>query len=122
MIDTLGLSHISLAVRDPQRSLDFYATLFGVREYFRDANQIQVQGPGPSDVLAFERDADNAGKRGGIQHFGFRLKRPQDIGQAIAEVQRAGGTILREGEFAPGLPFVYVADPDGYEIEIWFEP
>ncbi len=21
----------------------------------------------------------------------------------------------------PGCPFVYVTDPDGYEIEIWFE-
>ena len=21
----------------------------------------------------------------------------------------------------PGLPYAYVADPDGYEIEIWFE-
>jgi hypothetical protein len=29
--------------------------------------------------------------------------------------------LLRRGEFAPGLPYAYVADPDGYEIEIWFE-
>lgn len=27
----------------------------------------------------------------------------------------------RRGEFAPGMPFAYVRDPDGYEIEIWFE-
>jgi hypothetical protein len=36
-------------------------------------------------------------------------------------VERAGGRLLRRGEFAPGLPYAYVADPDGYEIEIWFE-
>lgn len=53
MVETHGLTHISLAVLDPQRSLDFYATVFGVREYFRDEDQIQVQGPGPLDVLAF---------------------------------------------------------------------
>lgn len=122
MVDTFGLSHISLAVRDPQRSLDFYAQVFGVREYFRDAGQIQVQGPGPHDVLAFERDSANAGARGGIGHFGFRLKAPEDIDLALAQVLRAGGTVLRQGEFAPGLPFAYVADPDGYEIEIWYEP
>jgi len=23
--------------------------------------------------------------------------------------------------FAPGSPYAYVNDPDGYEIEIWFE-
>lgn len=122
MVDTFGLAHISLAVRDPQRALDFYAQVFGVREYFRDDDQIQAQGPGPHDVLAFERRPDHAGARGGIDHFGFRLKRPEDMPQAIAEVLRAGGAVLRQGEFAPGLPFAYVADPDGYEIEIWFEP
>jgi catechol 2,3-dioxygenase-like lactoylglutathione lyase family enzyme len=53
--------------------------------------------------------------------FGFRLTKPTDIEIAIAEVERAGGRILRRGEFGPGFPFVYVADPDGYEIEVWFE-
>ena len=121
MVETHGLAHISLAVRDPQTSLKFYVQVFGVREYFRDEGQIQAQGPGPFDVLAFERAPASAGKVGGIQHFGFRLKRPEDIAFAVAEVQRAGGRVLRQGEFAPGYPFAYVTDPDGYEIELWFE-
>ncbi|MEK6337093.1 MAG: hypothetical protein AABM67_19395 [Acidobacteriota bacterium] len=29
----------------------------------------------------------------------------------MKEVERAGGKILRRGEFAPGFPFVYIADP-----------
>ena len=62
-----------------------------------------------------------AGNTGGIAHFGFRLADPRDIDDAIAEVERAGGRLLRRGEFAPGFPYAYVADPDGYEIEIWFE-
>lgn len=121
MIETYGLSHISLAVQDPQRSLDFYSSVFGVREYYRDDNQIQVQGPGPFDVLAFERNAASAGIVGGIAHFGFRLKRPADIAAAVDDVERAGGTLLRRGEFSPGFPFAYVSDPDGYEIELWYE-
>lgn len=121
MVETHGLSHISLAVADPQRSLEFYAQVFGVREYYRDEDQIQAQGPGPFDVLAFECKPKQAGVAGGINHFGFRLRQPEDIALAIAEVQRAGGKLLRQGEFGPGLPFAYVTDPDGYEIEIWFE-
>jgi catechol 2,3-dioxygenase-like lactoylglutathione lyase family enzyme len=121
-VPTLGLSHVSLAVRDPALSLAFYARAFGVREYFRDDGQIQVLGPGPHDVLAFVRDPANAGKAGGIGHFGFRLAQPDDIDAVLAGALAAGGTLLRRGEFAPGLPFAYVADPDGYEIELWFEP
>ena len=43
------------------------------------------------------------------------------ISLAVADPQRAGGKLLRRGEFSPGFPFAYVSDPDGYEIEIWFE-
>jgi catechol 2,3-dioxygenase-like lactoylglutathione lyase family enzyme len=34
MIKTHGLSHIALAVADPERSLQFYRSVFGVREYY----------------------------------------------------------------------------------------
>jgi catechol 2,3-dioxygenase-like lactoylglutathione lyase family enzyme len=68
-----------------------------------------------------QRTPATAGLSGGVAHFGFRLVDPDDIDRAIAEVERAGGRLLRRGEFAPGLPYAYVADPDGYEIEIWFE-
>jgi catechol 2,3-dioxygenase-like lactoylglutathione lyase family enzyme len=120
-VRTHGLSHISLAVRDPDRSLRFYERLFGVREYYRDDNSIQVQGPGPHDVLAFERSTARVGVRGGVDHFGFRLIDPADIDDAVRCAIEAGGTLLRRGEFAPGFPYAYVADPDGYEIEIWYE-
>lgn len=45
MIKTHGLTHISLAVRDPNRSLSFYEKVFGVEEYYRDENSIQVWDP-----------------------------------------------------------------------------
>lgn len=121
MITTHGLTHISLAVRDPERSLAFYSSVFGVEEYYRDETSIQVKGPGMHDVIAFERDSKNAGRAGGIQHFGFRLIDPDQIDAAVNSVIEAGGTLLRRGEFAPGFPYAYVSDPDGYEIEIWFE-
>jgi catechol 2,3-dioxygenase-like lactoylglutathione lyase family enzyme len=121
MVKTHGLTHLNLAVSDPDRSLAFYEKVFGVKEYYRDESSIQVLGPGDHDVIAFEKDSRNAGRLGGITHFGFRLVKPDDIEDAVREVEKAGGTILRRGEFAPGLPFVYVHDPDGYEIEIWFE-
>lgn len=121
MIRTRGLSHIALCVLDPERSLAFYRSVFGVREYFRNDTTIQVLGPGDYDVIAFEKRPAAAGMAGGIIHFGFRLTRAEDIDDAVDAVAAAGGTIDSRGEFAPGLPYAFVRDPDGYEIEIWYE-
>ena len=121
MIKTHGLSHIALSVLDPERSRRFYRSVFGCREYFRDETTIQVVGPGPHDVIAFEKRPASAGAAGGIIHFGFRLTRPEDIDAAIAAIQAAGGTLTSQGSFGVGLPYAFVRDPDGYEIEIWFE-
>ena len=121
MVQTYGLTHINLAVRDLGRALRFYEQVFGLREYGRGDGLVHTQASGRHDVLTFAEDPTTAGLCGGVAHFGFRLVDPNDIDRAIAEVERAGGRLLRRGEFAPGLPYAYVADPDGYEIEIWFE-
>ena len=123
MVPTYGLTHLALAVRDPERSLSFYAEVFGLRATHRDAGVIMAETPGAKDVVAFEKAGDEAevGRPGGVRHFGFRLIDPVDIDRAVEEAVRAGGRLLRRGEFSPGFPFAYVADPDGYEIEIWFE-
>jgi catechol 2,3-dioxygenase-like lactoylglutathione lyase family enzyme len=39
----------------------------------------------------------------------------------VEAVEGAGGMVTSRGEFGPGLPYAFVRDPDGYEIEIWFE-
>ena len=70
MIRTHGLTHISLSVADPDRSLAFYEKLFGLRENYRDADSTYAPVPGPHDVLAFERRPRRGG-RGGVHHFDF---------------------------------------------------
>ena len=121
MIRTHGLTHISLAVADPERSLRFYEAVFGVEEYYRDGTNIQAKGNGTHDIFAFERDKKRAGRDGGVRHFGFRLVDPADIDKAVDAVIAAGGKLKERGEFGDGYPYAYVYDPDGYEIEIWFE-
>ena len=120
MVETHGLTHLNLEVADPDVSLAFYQKMFGVTEYYRDEVSIQALGPGEKDVLAFVK-SDRAGTCGGISHFGFRLKDPKDIEIARSTARDAGANIISTGEFAPGCPFLYLLDPDGYEIEIWYE-
>src|SRR5262249_14704151 len=103
-----GLSHVAFAFTDLYRTLAFYGSVFGVKEYLRNETTVQVLGPGQFDVLAFEKRSADAGTPGGIIHFGFRLTRPEDIDSAVAAIESAGGTVTSRGEFAPGLPFAFV--------------
>ena len=120
-VRTHGLTHVALAVRDPQRSLRFYQAVLGVVPVFDQDDLVQAQTPGSRDVLVFERKPRRAGKIGGILHFGFRLRRAGDIRKALAALRAAGVPIRRHGEFVPGEPYVFFTDPDGYEVEIWYE-
>ena len=121
MANVHGLTHLALAVRDLDRSVGFYGRAFGTREYYRDEASAQVLGPGPHDVLAFELAPDKAGRAGGALHFGFRLTSPDAIDAALSAVEEAGGRIKERGDFGSGQPFAFVEDPDGYEIELWYE-
>ncbi len=120
-VPTYGLTHVALAVRDPRRSLAFYRDVFGVATVYESEDFIQAQTPGTRDVLVFERDASRAGHAGGVAHFGFRLKDPGDLARAIGRIREAGGEIVEHGEFVPGEPFVFFRDPDGYDVEVWYE-
>ena len=121
MIRTHGLTHIALAVRDPKRAFQFYHRVFGAIAVYGEDGFIQAQTPGSRDVLVFEKVPDRAGHSGGVIHFGFRLVDAADIQRAKRAVEAAGGTLLSHGEFCPGEPFLFCRDPDGYEVEIWYE-
>jgi catechol 2,3-dioxygenase-like lactoylglutathione lyase family enzyme len=122
MIKTYGLTHIALAVHDVDRASRFYCQVFGAVETYHKGDFIQIETPGHHDVIVFQTGSeDEIGKIGGIRHFGFRLVDPAAIDAAARAVEEAGGTILSRGEFCPGEPYIFAADPDGYEIEIWYE-
>ena len=121
MIKTRGLTHIHLIVKDLQRSLDFYKSVFGMEERFWAGDGLVfLNTPGSNDMIALHQSdgKQTAGSSGGILHFGFQLENKTDLERAISEVLAAGGALKKRGEFTPGIPFAYVSDPDGYEIEL----
>jgi catechol 2,3-dioxygenase-like lactoylglutathione lyase family enzyme len=120
-IRTYGLTHVALAVKDARRSLEFYQRVFGVVPVYENPGFIQAQTPGARDVLVFEEGKPRAGDEGGIMHFGFRLANPADIERAVEAIEAAGGRVIERGDFCPGEPYVFFADPDGYTVELWHE-
>ncbi len=84
-----------------------------------------VRTHGFTDISLAVRDLERA-LRFYVHVFGVREyfrdgTSVQVQGPGEHDVERAGGMLLRRGEFAPGYSYAYVADPDGYEIEIWYE-
>ena len=119
---TYGLTHLAIAVSDIERTMHFYQQVFDMQTMYHEAGFIQLTTPGCNDILVFEEKKTSAiGKTGGIAHFGFRLRDPKDIDEIVDKVKKAGGTIIDRGEFLPGSPYVFFKDPDGYEVEVWYE-
>lgn len=120
MIRTQGLTHVHLIVSDLERSLRFYEQVFGMEEQFRDGpSMVFLRTPGAADSITLNEQpgASRIGS-GGVDHIGFRLADDQNLDDAIREVEIAGGRLVERGEHQPDVPYAYVADPDGYLIEL----
>jgi len=121
MIKTQGLTHIHIAVRDLQRSMAFYKSVFGMEERFWDGPaMVFLNTPGSKDTITLRQaDAQEpVGPAGGIGHFGFRLADRSDLDAAVQAIVAAGGRALEQGQHPSGERYAYVSDPDGYVIEL----
>jgi predicted enzyme related to lactoylglutathione lyase len=123
---TYGLTHIAIAVKDLNRTITFYQRVFDVEVMYQQENFLQVTTPGSKDIIVFEKkkadsDSYRDGQTGGITHFGFRLRKANDIDEIAERIKSAGGNIIDKGEFVPGEPYIFFKDPDGYELEVWYE-
>ncbi|HEX6889227.1 MAG TPA: VOC family protein [Chryseolinea sp.] len=119
---TYGLTHLAIVVKDLIKTKNFYTRVLDMEVMYDTENFLQLTTPGCHDILVFEKNEKvQAGLAGGIVHFGFRLRRPEDIDGAIKKIKEAGGRIKDQGEFVPGSPYVFFEDPDGYEVEVWYE-
>jgi catechol 2,3-dioxygenase-like lactoylglutathione lyase family enzyme len=121
--ESAGLRHLHLLVSDHPRSLAFYGQVFGMEEQFRDGDIVFLQSPGCSDDLALHlavtpAERARVGQPGGIEHFGITVRDRTCLDEAIDRVLAAGGRLVDRGEHAPGVPYAYVSDPDGYVIEL----
>jgi len=119
---TYGLTHLAIAVNDVEKTMRFYQKVFEMETMYYQKGFLQMRTPGCNDILVFEEKKSNEiGKSGGISHFGFRLREPDHIEEIINKVIEAGGDIIDKGEFVKGSPYMFFKDPDGYEVEVWYE-
>jgi catechol 2,3-dioxygenase-like lactoylglutathione lyase family enzyme len=122
-VETRGIRHVHLLVADHARSVTFYEGVFGMKVGFRDGAILFLRSPNGRDDLALHlaetaEERTRVGQQGGCEHFGITVRDRTQLDAAIALVLEHGGSLVDKGEHAPGVPYAYVADPDGYVIEI----
>jgi hypothetical protein len=101
----LRLSHVNLPARDPDALARWYADTLG----------FERRGPfavGPGTLLAFE-PGEPLGERNG--HIGFEVATPELVESWAARLR---APLEREARFAS----TKTRDPEGNEIEIYWEP
>jgi catechol 2,3-dioxygenase-like lactoylglutathione lyase family enzyme len=120
MIKSRGLNHIHLNVGDIERSLRFYREAFGLQVDFREGHRmVFLSSPGATDTITlYQAGREDPVGLAGVSHFGFGLAEKDRFDEWIKQIECAGGKLLSRGEHAPGVPFAYFRDPDGYVIEI----
>ena len=115
MAKITALSFI-VPVRDLDRAVAFYHAAFGLEEVFRGEQIVFVGLPGTDSALGCSsilRTQAAARRRSASTSI-----MPCPAGQAVRDVEAAGGKVLEQGEHAPDVPFARIADVDGNELWI----
>ncbi|NRQ32215.1 VOC family protein [Nonomuraea sp. NN258] len=118
----MRLNHLALAVRDIGRSRRFYEKYFGfdagpAGEYpdgtviIRDSDRFD---------LALHPDPDPR-RLPDFSHFGFTCPDGQEVARRL-DLLAADGVPIVERHEEPGFSSFKCLDPDGYVIEVYWEP
>jgi catechol-2,3-dioxygenase len=128
MIPVTGLNHAVLFVRDLERSLTFYKTVFGFEEVDRLMGQMAfLRAAGSSNhhdlglmALGSSAIVPQPGTLG-LYHLAWEVPTIEDLATAVQVLQQTGA--FRGASDHGASKSVYGEDPDGNEFEIlWSVP
>ncbi|HVQ89607.1 MAG TPA: VOC family protein [Mycobacteriales bacterium] len=128
------LGHVVLYVRDVQRSAAFYRDVLGWRQIVPEpadrANVPIAAFSAPSgrthhELLLIEVGPDAAalpaGRRLGMYHFGLKVGDTDDeLRDALRRLNETGTPVLGASDHTVSHS-LYIADPDGNEIELYVD-
>ncbi len=115
----MRLDHLALVVRDPERSLGFYTDVIGLTGATRRERDGLLLTTPEGFVLAL-LDGEPA-RLPAPFHFGLSASSPDEVRATRRRLQELG---IDETEWADEADSVStkVRDPDGYVVEISWEP
>ena len=122
------LGHLVLYVRNLERSRHFYRDVLGWKEVAGMTGMPAVafsSGRTHHELLLIEVGEDAAplpaGRRVGMYHFGLKIGTTDDeLRQALNELLEAGAQVMGTADHTV-THSLYIADPDGNEIELYID-
>lgn len=121
------LGHVVFYVQDLQRSLAFYRDLLGFREVgriFGGKAAALTSGRTHHELLLIEVGAAPGpppGRRRGLYHIGIKIGDSLDeLRAAIKDLEQAGVEITGMSDHTVSQS-LYLADPDGNEVELYVD-
>lgn len=124
------LGHLVLYVRDIVASARFYRDILGWRQIMGDDTMPVAAFAAPNlrthhELLLIQVGADAtpipAGRRVGMYHFGLKIGDSDDeLREAVVTLQEKGVPILGASDHTV-THSLYIADPDGNEIELYVD-
>jgi len=122
------LGHLVLYVRNLERSRHFYRDVLGWKEVAGMTGMPAVafsSGRTHHELLLIEVGEDAAplpaGRRVGMYHFGLKIgTTDEELRQALNELLEAGAQVMGTADHTV-THSLYIADPDGNEIELYID-
>lgn len=112
----MALNHVSLTVRDRERSAAFYAEHFGLTRRVHHDEHLLILGDSAGSLLALSEGTPPR-ELPCTNHFGFQLETGEEVRAARERLRDAG---VVEAEWQQDGPVrVQVHDPDGYRVELF---
>lgn len=121
-LESLGIRHIALKVRDIARSTEFYTRVMGYEiEWHPDPKNIYLTSG--MDNLALHEDLPASSSESRLDHFGILVSKPEIVDEWSEWIKNQGIKILKEPKtHRDGARSFYFSDPDGNVIQIFFHP
>ncbi len=116
----MNLNHLHLKVASVERSQNFYERFFEMRQSVRHGDIVFKRDDADMD-LALASAAQGVSPPPWF-HFGFRLPTPGEVERLHAELVAADIPMRQPLGREEDLVWFRCLDPDGYEIEVYWEP
>jgi len=117
--EPLPVLHLNLLVADLERSVAFYEQFFGFARHAKYGDGTVFVRNAQGFDLGLKPGAPGA-MPAPTMHFGFRAPDPDAVRRLRDELHRTGAPFTEESD-EDDFVGCKVLDPDGYEIEIYWE-